>query len=418
MHVAGKKCQYVKVEGASIKCEIGINGNMCTKEAVVSGQIVIEQYGDAWMSMANFSFLNPIVNRFSPVVGPESGGTKIKIVGHFVGFKGDEPKVYIGEVELKCKPNKELQKNEAFVKFEEFVCEIGRLPKGKHNLTMTTGGDRHNQTFGPFEIKVDPTITSVSSDKMFKKDPWGHPVGGNPIYVNGTNLDIIQEPRIRVYYGNKTCLSEPCIASSSTTMVCQSPPIVTHKTEGTEEYLRFDFEMQNMITFNNYSDTHNQRFVLKYPKPNETENETLASSVWGWVALPLILLICILSGIYWKYRLNSRELDKVARLIYGSEDLKLSRNLRKKYEFPLSKLKIEEKLLDDGEFGSVFKAKAKNILKDKANTIVAYKIPKQMDTKSDRKVSFTNEVIKLLSLSALCGRSTFGHTDVVFCLFE
>uniref|UniRef100_A0A8C5CRQ6 Sema domain-containing protein n=1 Tax=Gadus morhua TaxID=8049 RepID=A0A8C5CRQ6_GADMO len=167
--VAGVPCHVIpsRYEVSSrIVCETTGSG------AEKSGQAVVSVRGGGHgRSTHVFSFQDPILTSVSPLRGPKAGGSRLRIRGHRLrtGHAG-EVSVAIGGV----------------------PCLSGSSNRtGDHGITVRFGGtERHLQGI-TYHYTPNPNITRAAPSKSFLR-------GGRTIRVSGHNLDVVQEPKLRV----------------------------------------------------------------------------------------------------------------------------------------------------------------------------------------------------------------------------
>ncbi|ROL43179.1 Plexin-A2 [Anabarilius grahami] len=133
-----------------------------------------------------YSFVMPSVTGLSPSRGPESGGTKVTIMGENLGA-GSSVTVLFG--------NQTCEFYERTM--TEIVCYSAPSLTGVGSVPINVSVDRA-QVHGSlnFEYIDDPTVQRIEPE-------WSIASGHTPLVVTGTNLDVIQEPRIRIKYGGR-----------------------------------------------------------------------------------------------------------------------------------------------------------------------------------------------------------------------
>ncbi|XP_037397232.1 plexin-B1 isoform X4 [Pygocentrus nattereri] len=180
--VAGAPCRVIPSRyevSSSIVCETTASGGERR------GQVSVEvKEGGTGQSVQHFHYQDPVLLGVSPLKGPMSGGTSLTIMGR--GLRTgqlSEISVLIGGVP--CLISSELED-------EQIKCLSGGCNRtGEHGVTVQFGSaERHLQT-SSYHYTPDPNITSAAPCKSFLS-------GGRVIRVSGQNLDVVQEPRIRV----------------------------------------------------------------------------------------------------------------------------------------------------------------------------------------------------------------------------
>uniref|UniRef100_A0A3B5AV80 Plexin-B1 n=1 Tax=Stegastes partitus TaxID=144197 RepID=A0A3B5AV80_9TELE len=136
-----------------------------------SGQASVKvRGGGLGLSAQIFSFQNPILNSIFPQRGPKAGGSSLTIRGRRLRTgHPSEVSVLIGGV----------------------PCQVGSNRTGEHGITVRFGGaERHLQGL-VYHYTPNPNITKAAPSKSFFS-------GGRIIKVSGQNLDVVQEPKMRV----------------------------------------------------------------------------------------------------------------------------------------------------------------------------------------------------------------------------
>uniref|UniRef100_M3ZGB1 Plexin B1 n=1 Tax=Xiphophorus maculatus TaxID=8083 RepID=M3ZGB1_XIPMA len=163
--VAGVPCIVIQSRyevSSRIVCETTSSGRETRGHASVS-----VRGGGHGISAHTFSFQNPVLSSISPLRGPKAGGSSLTIKGR--RLRTGHPR--------------------------EVGVLIGGVPcsnrTGEHGITVRFGGaERHLQGF-MYHYTPNPNITRAAPSKSFLG-------GGRIIRVDGHNLDLVQEPKIRV----------------------------------------------------------------------------------------------------------------------------------------------------------------------------------------------------------------------------
>uniref|UniRef100_A0A665THV9 Plexin-B1 n=1 Tax=Echeneis naucrates TaxID=173247 RepID=A0A665THV9_ECHNA len=179
--VAGVPCSVIhsRYEVSSrIVCETTRSGREKSGQASVkvSG-------GGVGLSAQVFSFQDPVLNRIVPQRGPKAGGSSLAIKGHRLRTgHPNEVSVLIGGV-----PCVVLNIQE-----DQISCLTkGSNRTGEHRITVRFGGaERHPQGL-LYYYTPNPNITKATPSRSFLS-------GGRIIRVSGQNLDVVQEPKMRV----------------------------------------------------------------------------------------------------------------------------------------------------------------------------------------------------------------------------
>ncbi|KAL1020687.1 hypothetical protein UPYG_G00003360 [Umbra pygmaea] len=195
-----------------------------------------------------YSFVTPSVQALSPSRGPESGGTKVTIMGQNLGA-GSSVTVLFGN-----------QTCEFFGRtMTEIVCYSAPSLTGVGSVQISVAVDRalvrESLTFDYIE---DPTVQRIDPE-------WSIASGHTPLMVTGTNLDVVQEPRIRVKYGGRESVNV-CKVLNSTSMSCFAPSLVAEYRPGLDVVKHadeFGFIFNNVQALLVYNNTN----FLYYPNP-------------------------------------------------------------------------------------------------------------------------------------------------------
>uniref|UniRef100_A0A3B3R222 Plexin b1b n=1 Tax=Paramormyrops kingsleyae TaxID=1676925 RepID=A0A3B3R222_9TELE len=223
------------------------------KTSQVSVKVNGGQYG---LSFQKFSYQDPKVTQVYPQRGPKAGGTSLTITGrHLCTGRAAEVSVTVGGVP--CIISSEIRE-------DSIECVTGSTNNtGPHRVTVHYyGGDRHLQG-EMYNYTPDPNIMQAAPSKSFQS-------GGRTIRVSGHNLDVVQEPQIRVtllplYRVTAHVLMhhlfvELCQVNSSSLILCSTPLVegwtvgARIKVEFLLDNLRFDFDD---VSPNAFSYEHN-----------------------------------------------------------------------------------------------------------------------------------------------------------------
>uniref|UniRef100_A0A8C7RMM6 Plexin-A2 n=1 Tax=Oncorhynchus mykiss TaxID=8022 RepID=A0A8C7RMM6_ONCMY len=194
-----------------------------------------------------YSFM-PSVQGLSPTRGPESGGSKVTIMGENLGA-GSSVTVLFGN-----------QTCEFYGRtMTEIVCYSAPSLTGVGSVQISVSVDRAQVKESlSFDYIEDPTVQRIEPE-------WSIASGHTPLMVTGTNLDVVQEPRIRVKYGGRESVNM-CKVLNSTSMSCVAPSLVAEYHPGLDTVKHadeFGFIFNNVQTLLVYNNTN----FLYYPNP-------------------------------------------------------------------------------------------------------------------------------------------------------
>ncbi|XP_006159375.1 LOW QUALITY PROTEIN: plexin-A2 [Tupaia chinensis] len=250
VQVAGVPCtplpgEYIIAE--QIVCEMG-HAVVGTTSGPV--RLCIGECKPEFMTKSHqqYTFVNPSVLSLSPIRGPESGGTMVTITGHYLGA-GSSVAVHLGN-----------QTCEFYGRsMNEIVCVSPPSSNGLGPVPVSVSVDRaHVDNNLQFEYIDDPRVQRIEPE-------WSIASGHTPLTITGFNLDVIQEPRIRVKFNGKESVNV-CKVVNTTTLTCLAPSLTTDYRPGLDTVERpdeFGFVFNNVQSLLIYNDT---KFIY-YPNP-------------------------------------------------------------------------------------------------------------------------------------------------------
>ncbi|XP_036388772.1 plexin-A2-like, partial [Megalops cyprinoides] len=195
-----------------------------------------------------YSFVMPSVQGLSPSRGPESGGTKVTILGENLGA-GSSVTVLFG--------NQTCEFYERTM--TEIVCYSAPSLTGVGSVQINVSVDRAQVRESlVFQYIEDPTVQRIEPE-------WSIASGHTPLTVTGTNLDVVQEPRIRVRYGGRESVNV-CKVLNTTTMSCFAPSLTAEYRPGLDSVKHadeFGFIFNNVQALLTYNNTN----FIYYPNP-------------------------------------------------------------------------------------------------------------------------------------------------------
>ncbi|KAI7794329.1 putative plexin-A2 [Triplophysa rosa] len=195
-----------------------------------------------------YSFVMPSITGLVPSRGPESGGTKVTIIGENLGA-GSSVTVFFG--------NQTCEFYERTM--TEIVCYSAPSQTGVGPVQIGVSVDRAQVRESlTFEYIDDPTVQRIEPE-------WSIASGHTPLVVTGTNLDVIQEPRIRIKYGGRESVNV-CKVLNVTTMNCFAPSLNAEYRPGLDSVKHadeFGFIFNNVQALLVYNNTN----FLYYPNP-------------------------------------------------------------------------------------------------------------------------------------------------------
>uniref|UniRef100_A0A8C6LRJ8 Plexin A2 n=1 Tax=Nothobranchius furzeri TaxID=105023 RepID=A0A8C6LRJ8_NOTFU len=195
-----------------------------------------------------YSFVTPTMLALTPSRGPASGGTKVTIVGENLSA-GSTVNVYFGN--QTC----ELYRRS----MSEIVCFSAPSVTGAGPVQVGLSVD---QATAPgslaFEYIEDPTVQRI-------EPLWSIASGHTTLTVTGTNLDVVQEPRVRVKYAGRESVNV-CKVLNTTTISCFAPSLKAEYSMDQDTMKHVD---EFGFIFNNVQAllTYNNTGFVYYPNP-------------------------------------------------------------------------------------------------------------------------------------------------------
>uniref|UniRef100_A0A3B4F5K0 Plexin-B1-like n=1 Tax=Pundamilia nyererei TaxID=303518 RepID=A0A3B4F5K0_9CICH len=173
--VAGVPCNVIhsRYEVSSrIVCETTSSGGEKSEQASVK-----VMGGGVGLSAQCFHFQNPVLSSIFPHRGPKAGGSSLTITGQALRTGHlNEVSVLIGGIPCD----------------DHISCLTrGSNRTGEHGITVRFGGAERHLKGSVYHYTPNPNITKAAPSKSFLS-------GGRIITVSGQNLDVVQEPKMRV----------------------------------------------------------------------------------------------------------------------------------------------------------------------------------------------------------------------------
>ncbi|XP_014264169.2 plexin-B1 isoform X2 [Maylandia zebra] len=140
--------------------------------------------GEFGLSRQKFSYQNPVVRGVSPERGPKAGGTSLNITGQNL-LTGRPADLTITVGDVPCNIVSEVQS-------DSVQCVTGSSNKtGDHQVTLHYGSIQRHLSSPAYHYTNNPNITRAEPARSFLH-------GGRLIKLSGSNLDVVQEPRMVV----------------------------------------------------------------------------------------------------------------------------------------------------------------------------------------------------------------------------
>lgn len=165
-------------------------------------------------SSVQFQYKDIKLEDITPKMGPQSGGTKLSIIGKYLNI-GSVIEAYLDD--YKCVVNITQASSSRLT----CITSPSNSPEQIRKLTLIIDGANRTLTCGShscgiYNYTVDPRIMQIKPLKSFAS-------GGRMITIHGTNLDSIQKPEIEIYYDDERINKSTCFVISSNQMECPSP---------------------------------------------------------------------------------------------------------------------------------------------------------------------------------------------------
>uniref|UniRef100_A0A673ZLT6 Plexin-B1 n=1 Tax=Salmo trutta TaxID=8032 RepID=A0A673ZLT6_SALTR len=179
--IAGVPCTVINSRyeiSSRIVCETTASGGQ------KSGQASVEvRGGGLGFSGQRFSFQDPVLMEIGPQKGPKAGGSALTVMGQSLKTG------HLSEVSV-------------FLNKSPITCMTGGSNRtGAHRITVRFGRAERHLEGDVYYYTSDPNVTMATPSKSFLS-------GGRLIRVSGQNLDVVQEPRIRVTVSPLESLSQ------------------------------------------------------------------------------------------------------------------------------------------------------------------------------------------------------------------
>ncbi|XP_063953502.1 plexin-A4-like isoform X1 [Lytechinus pictus] len=174
----------------------------------LSGPIIVrlasENKTEEGHSEQDFRFVVPKIISHRPILGPASGGTRVTITGHDLDAASSIKAVV---ADHDCTVVSIFQ--------DSIVCVTSPALPGDHGYVGMRFDGRYVEGTLQFTYNPDPTILSIKRFRSIKS-------GGVPVRVEGTNLNVIQNPQMMFRLPDKNFTAN-CTVSSPETMFCPTP---------------------------------------------------------------------------------------------------------------------------------------------------------------------------------------------------
>ena len=220
-------CELVNYEiSVKIECRTGAVGHELIAAVKVGNDAGYTE------SSVQFQYKDIKLEGLMPTMGPQSGGTKLSIIGKYLNI-GSSITAYLDDYE--CAINITQASSSRLT----CITSAARQPEYIRVLTLSIDGanrtyscvanqknyrknwslnQQQHQICSIYNYTVDPKIMQIKPWKSFAS-------GGRMVTVHGTNLDSIQKPEIEVYFDEKRLNKSTCSVINSNQMECPSPAV-------------------------------------------------------------------------------------------------------------------------------------------------------------------------------------------------
>lgn len=194
-------------------------------------------------SSVKFQYKNIKLEGLHPQIGPQSGGTKLSIIGRYLNIGS---KIYASLDSYECLINVTQASSSRLT----CITSPSRKPEMIKNLYLKIDGA--NRTFSCFNCSIfnytsDPKIMQIKPLKSFS-------TGGRMITVHGTNLNSIQKPEIEVWLNDERVNKSTCFVINSNQMECPAPSVAKKFTQYKIEMKRFKRQNEQFSTISTVTD--------------------------------------------------------------------------------------------------------------------------------------------------------------------
>lgn len=211
-------CDLVNYEiSVKIECRTGSVTNEITSPVKVGNDAGYTE------SAVKYHYKDIKLEGLSPGLGPQSGGTRLSIIGRDLNI-GSRITAYLDDYEclinITQASSSRLNCITSASRSQDRIRKLTLAIDGA-NRTLSCRSNRLNYDDGfcsVYNYTLDPKIMQIKPLKSFV-------TGGRMITVHGTNLDSIQKPEIEVYANEERVNRSTCFVISPHQMECPSPSV-------------------------------------------------------------------------------------------------------------------------------------------------------------------------------------------------
>ncbi|XP_058463896.1 plexin-B [Malaya genurostris] len=258
-------CELVNYEiSVKIECRTGSVPEELTASIKVGNEAGYTE------SSVQFQYKNVQLSGLHPTMGPQSGGTKLSIIGRYLNI-GSKILAYLDDyvcnINITQASSGRLTCISSAARSPEHIRILTLLIDGA-NRTLKCGAEyqqqyslsrnnfhyhSHYETCSIYNYTVDPKILQIKPLKSFLS-------GGRMMTVHGTNLDSIQKPEIEIYYEDERINKSVCTVLNSNQMECPSPTVNMKFISFYMKYL--DQINSNLVPSTNHSTSKIRRNII------------------------------------------------------------------------------------------------------------------------------------------------------------
>ncbi|XP_062544839.1 plexin-B isoform X1 [Armigeres subalbatus] len=229
IRIGNVPCELVNYEiSVKIECRTGPVPDEMTASIKVGNEAGYTESG------VQFQYKNVQLTGLYPTMGPQSGGTKVSIIGKFLNI-GSKIMAYLDDypclINITQASSGRLTCITSAARSPEHIRILTLLIDGANRTLKCIDDNQHNilsrnnyhyhshyETCSVYNYTVDPKIMQIKPLKSFMS-------GGRMMTVHGTNLDSIQKPEIEVYYEDERINKSICTVLNPNQMECPSPSV-------------------------------------------------------------------------------------------------------------------------------------------------------------------------------------------------
>ncbi|XP_071499414.1 plexin-B1-like [Diadema antillarum] len=157
-----------------------------------------------------FTYTDPMIQHFTPRMGPMAGGTEVTITGSHLS-SGRLHSAHFGDVEC----------NIRFVNETTVLCETGQSRAVRNEtLRLTIDDSAVRLSEEKFSFLANPQILNLNDPSFDRRSTAS---GGINMVVVGEGFDLIQDPMTVITYGGAR--SQEVCSGNDSVLVCPSPSL-------------------------------------------------------------------------------------------------------------------------------------------------------------------------------------------------